>query len=284
MHMNRRLLLGLMASVAVVTVASTPAAAQETKKPNVVFILADNVGYGDMGPYGGGELRGYPTPRVDQLAREGLRLTQYLVELACAPRARADDGPVFDPQWSLAPRPAGRTQHAAGQGVHDGAVVQGFGLRDGHVRQVAPRHRSAEPARRARLRRVLRHPAGHLVGRRGERPADHANAKRRQHPREGPDREGALDLSAEGERPSAEVKPFTLAVRAEIDTRGTAARRSIEFIKRQAAAGKPFFLDLPFSMGHAPNLPSKQFAGKSRISLKKYPNPPAVNFTNFSEH
>jgi arylsulfatase len=36
-------------------------------------------------------------------------------------------------------------------------------------------------------------------------------------------------------------------------------------MKRQKAAGKPFFLYLPFSMGHAPNLPSKQFQGKSRI-------------------
>jgi arylsulfatase A-like enzyme len=56
-------------------------------KPNVVFILADNVGYGDLGPYGygGGELRGAPTPRIDQLAREGLRLTQFLVEPACTP-------------------------------------------------------------------------------------------------------------------------------------------------------------------------------------------------------
>ena len=44
-----------------------PAVAQD-KKPNVVFILADNVGYGDLGPYGGGELRGAPTPRIDQLA------------------------------------------------------------------------------------------------------------------------------------------------------------------------------------------------------------------------
>ena len=54
MHVNRRLLLGLIASVAVVTVASTPAAAQQPQKPKVVFILADNVGYGDLGPYGGG--------------------------------------------------------------------------------------------------------------------------------------------------------------------------------------------------------------------------------------
>ena len=44
MSMTRRTWLGLMASVAAVTVAGTPAAAQQTQKPNVVFILADNVG------------------------------------------------------------------------------------------------------------------------------------------------------------------------------------------------------------------------------------------------
>ena len=53
-------------------------------------------------------------------------------------------------------------------------------------------------------------------------------------------------------------------MRAEIDTEELLPR-SIEFMKRQAAAGKPFFLYLPFSMGHAPNLPSKQFAGKSAV-------------------
>ena len=36
-------------------------------------------------------------------------------------------------------------------------------------------------------------------------------------------------------------------------------------MKRQHAAGKPFFLYLLFSMGHVPNLPAKEFAGKSRI-------------------
>src|SRR5271166_962140 len=69
----------------------SPAAAQGEAgtKPNVVFILADNVGYGDLGCYGGGELRGAPTPRLDQLAKEGLRLTQYLVEPACTPSRAA---------------------------------------------------------------------------------------------------------------------------------------------------------------------------------------------------
>jgi hypothetical protein len=69
------------------TQETTPIAAE--RKPNVVFILADNVGYGDLGSYGGGELRGAPTPRLDQLAQQGLRLTQFLVEPACTPSRAA---------------------------------------------------------------------------------------------------------------------------------------------------------------------------------------------------
>ncbi|WJR76911.1 sulfatase-like hydrolase/transferase [Bradyrhizobium sp. NP1] len=68
---------------------SATAFAQQSNKPNVVFILADNVGYGDLGSYGGGELRGAPTPRIDALAQEGLRLTQFLVESACTPSRAA---------------------------------------------------------------------------------------------------------------------------------------------------------------------------------------------------
>lgn len=70
-------------------VAAPVTAQQPPQRPNVVFILADNVGYGDLGSYGGGELRGAPTPRLDQLAREGMRLTQFLVEPACTPSRAA---------------------------------------------------------------------------------------------------------------------------------------------------------------------------------------------------
>jgi arylsulfatase A-like enzyme len=76
------------ALVGTLIVTASPVIAQN-RTPNVVFILADNVGYGDLGPYGGGELRGAPTPRIDQLAREGLRLTQYLVEPGCTPSRAA---------------------------------------------------------------------------------------------------------------------------------------------------------------------------------------------------
>lgn len=57
----------------------------QANKPNVVFMLADNLGYGDVGVYGAGEIRGMPTPNIDKLAQEGLRFTQFLVEPGCTP-------------------------------------------------------------------------------------------------------------------------------------------------------------------------------------------------------
>jgi len=53
--------------VRVFTLTSRPTAAP-WQRPNILFILADNLGYGDIGAYGRGELRGAPTPRLDQLA------------------------------------------------------------------------------------------------------------------------------------------------------------------------------------------------------------------------
>jgi len=79
-----RLVVGCVA----VAFASGPIAAQHPR-PNVLFVLADNVGYGNIGAYGGGELRGAPTPRVDRLAAESLRLTQFLVEPGCTPSRAA---------------------------------------------------------------------------------------------------------------------------------------------------------------------------------------------------
>jgi Sulfatase len=63
-----------------------PAQAQD-KNPNVVFILVDNVGWGSFGVYGGTT----PTPRIDQLANEGIRFNNYNVEAQCAP-TRSDRG------------------------------------------------------------------------------------------------------------------------------------------------------------------------------------------------
>ena len=58
-------------------------------RPNIVFMMADNLGYGEVGCYGGGILRGAPTPRIDRLAAEGLRLLNYNVEPQCTPSRSA---------------------------------------------------------------------------------------------------------------------------------------------------------------------------------------------------
>jgi arylsulfatase len=52
-------------------------------------MLVDNLGYGELGPYGGGATRGAPTPRIDRFASEGLRLTNMNMEAQCTPSRSA---------------------------------------------------------------------------------------------------------------------------------------------------------------------------------------------------
>src|SRR6201987_3377662 len=77
----------LLAAAAILC-AVAPAKAQE-KQPNIVFMLMDNLGYGELGFYGGGILRGAPTPRIDKLASEGMRLLNFNVEAQCTPSRSA---------------------------------------------------------------------------------------------------------------------------------------------------------------------------------------------------
>jgi len=73
-------------------IASTPptaAAAGSDDKPNIVLVLMDNFGWGEVGVYGGGVMRGAPTPNIDSIAAEGLQLTNYNVEAECVPSRAA---------------------------------------------------------------------------------------------------------------------------------------------------------------------------------------------------
>ena len=65
------------------------AAAGNPSKPNIVLVLMDNFGYGEVGVYGGGVLRGAATPRIDSLASEGAQFTNYNVEAECTPSRAA---------------------------------------------------------------------------------------------------------------------------------------------------------------------------------------------------
>ena len=58
-------------------------------KPNIVYFHVDNLGYGELGCYGGGILRGADTRRIDQFAREGFQLLNYAPEAQCTPSRTA---------------------------------------------------------------------------------------------------------------------------------------------------------------------------------------------------
>jgi arylsulfatase A-like enzyme len=61
--------------------------AQQTQKPNVIYILADDLGYGDLSCYGQKKFR---TPNLDKLAAKGIKLTQhYSGSTVCAPSRSA---------------------------------------------------------------------------------------------------------------------------------------------------------------------------------------------------
>jgi arylsulfatase A-like enzyme len=80
-------LAGLIATFTLVT--GSCGFAQPSNKPNIVVMLADNLGYGELGVYGGGILRGAPTPTIDRLAGEGMHLLNFNVEAQCTPSRSA---------------------------------------------------------------------------------------------------------------------------------------------------------------------------------------------------
>ena len=80
---------GLLAAATILCAAqgAAPGKAAEApkgaKKPNIVVIMTDDVGWGDLGCYGGGETRGAPTPNLDRMAEEGMRFTNYYGQASC---------------------------------------------------------------------------------------------------------------------------------------------------------------------------------------------------------
>ena len=62
---------------------TAPKSEPEPSKPNIILIVADDLGYGDLGVYGQKEIR---TPNLDRMASEGMRFTDhYAGSTVCAP-------------------------------------------------------------------------------------------------------------------------------------------------------------------------------------------------------
>jgi arylsulfatase len=63
--------------------------AKTGRRPNIVWLLIDDMGYGDPGAFGGGAAIGAATPNIDQLARDGLKLTSTYSQPTCTPTRSA---------------------------------------------------------------------------------------------------------------------------------------------------------------------------------------------------
>jgi arylsulfatase A-like enzyme len=258
MHTSRSIWLALLASL--VSLTAQPASAQQqSQKPNILFILADNTGYGDLGVYGGGELRGAPTPRIDRLAAEGLRLTQFLVEPACTPSRAA----LMTGRYSIRSGLSLVAVEGTSISLPAREITMAEMLRDaGYATAIFGKwHLGAEPYSQPQNKGFDEFY--------GIPPAVSWDAflmvpqGRQTKTLDIPLDMGPQIVEAKRGEPLKAVKPYTAEVRREIDWE--LVDRGIDFIKRQKAAGKPFFLYLPISRTHYPNLPSKRFEGQSRI-------------------
>jgi arylsulfatase len=227
----------------------TPAAQAQERKPNIVFILMDNLGYGEPGVYGGGILRGAPTPRIDKLASEGMRLTNFNVEAQCTPSRSA----LLTGRFAIrsgthsVPLPGlleGLTQWE----VTIAKLLSGVGYSTGHFGK------------------------WHLGTDQGRFPNDQGFDEWYGIPRTTdesmfPSQPGAKALGMpfmhtmegrKGEK-SRELVVYDLDERRRIDEE--IVGRTIDFMKRSVQRGKPFYAYVPFTLVHFPALPGTKFAG-----------------------
>ncbi len=228
--------------------------AQETA-PNVVLILMDNVAYGELGSYGGGVIRGAATPRLDALAAEGLRLTNFNVEAQCTPSRSA----MLTGRYAIR---SGNSTVAMGSGLAYGLTQWEYTM--------------AEMFSDAGYTTAM-YGKWHLGDREGRLPTDQgfdewyglANSSNESY---WPDsdripqsvRDTMKDISVlEGRKgeTSVPVARFDLPMRAQIDAEIT--QRAVSFIEREADSDKPFFLFLPYTQTHQPRIPHPEFQGKS---------------------
>lgn len=234
--------------------SATFAFANETERPNIILIMMDNYGWGEPGVYGGGILRGAPSPHLDQLAAEGMQLLNYNVEAQCTPsRAAILTGryairtgnasiPIETPIYGLTQWEYTMAEMLSDAGYntgmfgkwHLGHTEGRFPTDQGFDEWYGIPNSSDESAWADDTRfRPGTHPFAVL---------EHVmEAKRGEMPRE--------------------VKVYDTEARILIDHEIT--EKAIAFMDRRAEEDQPFFLYLPYTMTHMPVLPHPEFKGST---------------------
>ena len=245
------LVLSLVTGIPFAGALSSVPTAAAAEKPNIVLVFMDNFGWGEPGFNGGGIIRGAPTPRLDTLAAEGIRLTNFNVESQCTPSRAA----IMSGRYAIR---TGNGTIPLGGGV--------YGLVQWEVTM-------------AEMLSDAGYATGmfgkwHLGHTEGRFPTDQGFDEWYGIPNSSDETawkalDGYAESGVEGTyiyegkkgSPPRKVMDYDLEQRPLIDLELT--KRSIDFMKRQVKAKKPFFLFVPYTLAHYPALPHPDFAGKT---------------------
>ena len=220
-------------------------------KPNIVLILADNLGWGELGCYGGGVLRGAPTPRIDALAGEGLRFLNFNVESDCVPtRSALMTGRQAIRTGAFQSVPAGLPQGLTRWEVTLAQLLSDQGYATAHYGK------------------------WHLGDREGRFPNDRGFDEWYGIPRTSTESlfttahkydsdVVGLPYIMKGKKggESENVKLFDRESRRLID--GEVTDMTIDFMKENAAKNQPFFAYVPITQLHFPSLAHPDFMGRT---------------------
>lgn len=236
----------IFAALAIVSNSGLRAKGAETSKPNIVFILTDNLGYGELGCYGGGILRGAPTPRIDRLATQGVRLLNFNNEPMCTPSRSS----ILTGRYAVRTgtyRLAGR-----GNGLSQSERTTAELLSDiGYATALYGKW--------------------HLGNTQGQLPVDQGFDEYYGIPNTSDESlRGVRSLNQtnafhgvvlEGKKGSLVqvVKQYDLEARRQIDSEIT--DKTVDFITRNAKAHKPFYAYVALTQVHFPTLPNRKFEG-----------------------
>jgi arylsulfatase A-like enzyme len=278
----KRLFAALAAGTAVALAVTSPALAQApAKKPNILFIVSDDTGYGDLGPYGGGEGRGMPTPNIDRMANDGMTFFSFYAQPSCTPgRAAMQTGRIpnrsgmttvaFQGQggglpaaeWTLASvlKQGGYQTYFTGKwhlGEADYALPNAQGYDE--MKYVGLYHLNAytyadpkwfpdmDPELRAMFAKVTK---GALSGKAGEKPVEEFKINGQY-----------VDTPVIDGKPGVVGIPY-------FD--GYVEKAALEFLDKAAKSpDKPFYINVNFMKVHQPNMPAPEFELKS-LSKSKY--------------
>lgn len=221
-------------------------------KHNIVLVFMDNFGYGELGVYGGGVIRGAATPRIDELAGEGMRLTNFNVEAQCTPsRAAILTGryavrtgnasiPIETPVYGLT-----QWEYTMAEMLSDAGYATGmFGKWHlGHTEGRYPTDQGFDE--------------WYGIPNSSDESAwpDDTRYLPDSHPFAGAEH---VMEGRKGETPK-KLQVYNTEERLLID--GELTNRSIDFMQRQAKAKKPFFLFIPYTQTHMPVAPHPDFRG-----------------------